>query len=229
MTTNPFRQDDDLTAMIRDIIAGKRPEAKPVEEGSKEEYQAFFQAALKKFGVDSPADFKSDEEKKKFFDYVDKNYKGEKSEEAEPCPECGKIHEGNCSEEKVEEAKKKDEDVTINVDDEEDEDDDEDEDEKKKKKDDVKVNPDEPKTSDVEEAKDDIKYPSLAQMKKRDEIYKTMAKKLPEFKKRYGDNAKAVMLQIALKMAMEELNVKEEVKAEKGETFRSILRKIKGD
>ena len=26
--------------------------------------------------VNSPADFKSDEEKKKFFDYVDKNYKG---------------------------------------------------------------------------------------------------------------------------------------------------------
>jgi len=174
MTINPFRQDDDLTAMIRDIIAGKRPEAKPVEEGSKEEYQAFFQAALKKFGVDSPADFKSDEEKKKFFDYVDKNYKGEKSEEAEPCPECGKVHEGSCSEEKVEEAKKKDEDVTINVDDEEedeDEDDDDEEDEKKKKKDEIKVNPDEPKSSDV----------------------------------------------------------KEEVKAEKGETFRSILKKIRGE
>ena len=30
---------------------------------------------MKKFIVNSPADFKSDEEKKKFFDYVDKNYK----------------------------------------------------------------------------------------------------------------------------------------------------------
>ena len=48
-----------------------------VEEGKDEEYEKFFQAALKKFGVDSPADFKSDEEKKKFFNYVDKNYKGE--------------------------------------------------------------------------------------------------------------------------------------------------------
>ena len=49
----------------------------------KEAYEKFFKSALKKFGVDSPADFKSDEEKKKFFDYVDKNYKGEneKSEE----------------------------------------------------------------------------------------------------------------------------------------------------
>ena len=52
----------------------------------KEAYEKFFRAALKKFGVDSPVklkDFKSDEEKKKFFNYVDKNYKGEneKSEE----------------------------------------------------------------------------------------------------------------------------------------------------
>lgn len=48
-----------------------------VEEGKDEEYEKFFKAALEKFGVDSPADFKSDEEKKKFFNYVDKNYKGE--------------------------------------------------------------------------------------------------------------------------------------------------------
>ena len=54
-----------------------------LEEGSKEEYQKFFNAAMKKFGIDSPADLKSDEEKKKFFDYVDKNYKGEKDEEVQ--------------------------------------------------------------------------------------------------------------------------------------------------
>ena len=52
-----------------------------LDEGDKEEYTKFFNAALKKFGVDSPADFKSDEEKKKFFDYVDKNYKGDHEEE----------------------------------------------------------------------------------------------------------------------------------------------------
>ena len=46
----------------------------------KEAYEKFFKSALKKFGVDSPADFKSDEEKKKFFDYIDKNYKGENEE-----------------------------------------------------------------------------------------------------------------------------------------------------
>jgi hypothetical protein len=52
-----------------------------IKEGTKEEYQKFFNAAMKKFKIDSPADLKSDEEKKKFFDYVDKNYTGEKDEE----------------------------------------------------------------------------------------------------------------------------------------------------
>ena len=56
-------------------------EEEEVEEGKDEEYEKFFQAALKKFKVDSPADFKSDEEKKKFFDYVDKNYKADKEED----------------------------------------------------------------------------------------------------------------------------------------------------
>jgi len=55
--------------------------AKKFKEGSKEEYQKFFNSALKKFKIDSPADLKSDEEKKKFFNYVDKNYTGEKDEE----------------------------------------------------------------------------------------------------------------------------------------------------
>ena len=56
-------------------------EEEEVEEGKDEEYEKFFKAALKKFKVDSPADFKSDEEKKKFFDYVDKNYKADKEED----------------------------------------------------------------------------------------------------------------------------------------------------
>jgi len=52
-----------------------------LDEGTKEEYQKFFNAAMKKFKINSPSDLKSDEEKKKFFDYVDKNYTGEKSED----------------------------------------------------------------------------------------------------------------------------------------------------
>ena len=42
-----------------------------IEEG---DYEKFFQSAMKKFGVSSPDEFKTDEEKKKFFNYVDKNY-----------------------------------------------------------------------------------------------------------------------------------------------------------
>lgn len=37
-------------------------------------YQEFFKKALEKYGVNSPSDFDSDEKKKEFFNYVDKNY-----------------------------------------------------------------------------------------------------------------------------------------------------------
>ena len=43
----------------------------------KTEYQKFFDSALEKFGVSSPSEFKDEEKKKEFFDYVDKNYKAE--------------------------------------------------------------------------------------------------------------------------------------------------------
>ena len=54
-----------------------------LNEEKMTEYQKFFMGALKKFGVNSPAEFKSEDEKKKFFNYVDKNWSGEKSEEVE--------------------------------------------------------------------------------------------------------------------------------------------------
>ena len=43
-----------------------------IEEG---DYDAFFQKAMKKFGISSPDELGSDEKKKKFFNYVDTNYK----------------------------------------------------------------------------------------------------------------------------------------------------------
>ena len=52
------------------------------QSGDKEAYKKFFDAALKKFKVKSPAEFKSDEEKKKFYDYIDKNWEGD-NEKAE--------------------------------------------------------------------------------------------------------------------------------------------------
>ena len=39
-------------------------------------YQKFFQAAMKKFGISSPDEL-DDDKKKKFFNYVDKNYKAD--------------------------------------------------------------------------------------------------------------------------------------------------------
>ena len=63
------------------IISVWKEAASKVKEGSKEEYQKFFNSALKKFKIDSPADLKTDAEKKKFFNYVDKNYTGEKDEQ----------------------------------------------------------------------------------------------------------------------------------------------------
>ena len=50
--------------------------------GDKEKYEKFFKAALKKFGADSPADLDG-EKKKEFFNYIDKNYKGDHEEEVD--------------------------------------------------------------------------------------------------------------------------------------------------
>jgi len=55
------------------------------ESGDKEEYEKFFQAALKKFGVKSPAEL-DDEKKKEFFNYIDANWKGD-NEKAEDLDE----------------------------------------------------------------------------------------------------------------------------------------------
>ena len=46
-----------------------------IKEG---DYEAVFQKAMKKFGISSPDQLKDDEAKKKFFNYVDANYKGKK-------------------------------------------------------------------------------------------------------------------------------------------------------
>ena len=52
----------------------------PVEEGSKEEYEKFFDKAMDKHDISSPADLEGDAEKKDFFNYIDKNYDGETTE-----------------------------------------------------------------------------------------------------------------------------------------------------
>jgi len=53
------------------------PEGPAKEESEKQKkYQAFFNKALKKFGVKSPSEL-DDEKKKEFFDYVDANYEAD--------------------------------------------------------------------------------------------------------------------------------------------------------
>ena len=46
----------------------------------KRDYKTFFNAAMKKFNISSPADLKSEKERKEFFNYVDKNFKGSEEE-----------------------------------------------------------------------------------------------------------------------------------------------------
>ena len=53
--------------------------------GDKEAYQKFFNGALKKFKVGSPAELKGDQ-KKKFYDYIDANWEGD-NEKAEQVKE----------------------------------------------------------------------------------------------------------------------------------------------
>ena len=66
------------TAMIDKEIS-KEMKKLGIKE-SKDEYERFFNSALKKFKIDSPADLKTDAKKKEFFNYVDKNYKGKEEE-----------------------------------------------------------------------------------------------------------------------------------------------------
>ena len=46
------------------------------ETGDKEEYEKFFRAALKKFGVSEPDEL-DDDKKKEFYNYVDANWQGD--------------------------------------------------------------------------------------------------------------------------------------------------------
>ena len=60
------------------IKAGlEEPKGHDIKEG---DYEEFFQKAMKKFGIKSPAEL-DDEKKKEFFNFVDKNYKGKNEED----------------------------------------------------------------------------------------------------------------------------------------------------
>ena len=91
MKSDAYLMDDgDIEELYPELLESKQilPEEDkengyvnlPIEELSdkQKEYQKVFKAAMKKFGVKSPADFKDDAKKKEFFDYIDKNYTAEK-------------------------------------------------------------------------------------------------------------------------------------------------------
>ena len=77
-----------LQAKVSDALVSKKEEVSQdfgsqLGEGKHDkDYDEFFDKAMKKFGISSPADLKTDEKKKEFFDYVDKNFKA-KNEEVE--------------------------------------------------------------------------------------------------------------------------------------------------
>jgi len=65
-----------LVDTVRRVLVGEEEELSDKQKA----YRKFFDKALKKFDIKSPADLKGDEEKKKFYDYIDKNWKGEHEE-----------------------------------------------------------------------------------------------------------------------------------------------------
>ena len=71
------KMEKNLIDTVRNVLMGE------AESGDKEAYQKFFNKALKKFKIKSPADLKDDEAKKKFYDYIDKNWKADHEEEKE--------------------------------------------------------------------------------------------------------------------------------------------------
>lgn len=75
---------DERSRSLSNTAFGSRSDAEEVESVNEEEdteYEKFFRKALKKFGVSDPSEFDSDEKKKEFFDYVDKNYKSDVEKE----------------------------------------------------------------------------------------------------------------------------------------------------
>ncbi len=72
---HPFFKKTVTEGVLDEFKSMFKKENITVREGDKEEYERFFKVAMKKFGISSPTDLKTPEQKKKFFDYVKKNYK----------------------------------------------------------------------------------------------------------------------------------------------------------
>lgn len=66
-----------IKALIESGVSPESIVSEAQKSGGKEEYQAFFQKKLDKYGVKSPEDL-DDDKKKAFFDEVDKEWKADK-------------------------------------------------------------------------------------------------------------------------------------------------------
>ena len=168
----------DLVSAVKDVLTGKRP----VEEksGDAEAYKKFFDSALKKFKVGSPSEL-DDDQKKKFYDYIDKNW----TSDAE---KAGKDEAVQKEETEIDEHK-----GTKPHDHPHDDEVDEGSISKAAKKAFVKK---------VSGESVDEKEMTDAQMEKREEIVKELKKKTEDFKKKYGDRWEDVMYATATKLAM---------------------------
>lgn len=74
MTLNKLIENSIKAVSIKQSLFESK--GKQIAKQLKEDtaYREFFKKALEKFGVNSPADFNTDEDKKAFFNYVEKNY-----------------------------------------------------------------------------------------------------------------------------------------------------------
>jgi len=71
---------DALYLKIEESIEDKKEMSEASHDKDGDEYQKFFQSALKKFGAKSPSDLEGDK-KKEFYNYVDKNWKSDKEKD----------------------------------------------------------------------------------------------------------------------------------------------------
>ncbi len=70
------KMEKSLVDTVRSVLMGEEEELSDKQKA----YRKFFDKALKKFKIKSPADLKDDEAKKKFYDYIDKGWEGEHEE-----------------------------------------------------------------------------------------------------------------------------------------------------
>ena len=194
---NPFRNPDNLVNAVRAVLSGQKyehPEKEVEEHKTDTPHKHPHEEAM------DPVNPKA--VKKKFKDRKDKDIDNDGDVDSSD----KFLHKRRKAISKAVAADEaKDSKSEAMKDDEEDQDTDVEKDKKKKKDDEKKIGKKddidtEPKQTEVSMVSE--KEMSDDQMKKREEIIKSMKKDMPKFKERYGDRTKEVMFATATKMAM---------------------------